>query len=297
MRKMNFYTAWSSLCFMLILRFTCLVYPQESNINPEVAIKVAPGIYIHHTDGFYITIFSGKEGLLIIDTGFKGALPDSLILSEFKKPVKYIINSHYHFDHVGGNKKFAQDGTIIIGQINTRKEMQKVWQKPAILNFPILQPYEEESLPDICFSDSLEIYFNNEIIKLFHVPDAHTNNDIIVFFQKANAIHTGDLFLTLNGFPPFEGSFEGLINAMDFLIRKCDEKTIVIPGHGSVSNREGIIQYKEVLITASNRINKLKGEEKSYEDIVKENPLRGLLSGEKLLNDDMFIYSVYYGKW
>ena len=287
--------------FLLTMGLNNFMNAQESEIDPQVAQKIAPGLFIHPAAGSYSTIFSGKDGLLIIDTGmpFEAAKSDSLIQSQFKKPIKYLINSHSHYDHAGGNKYFADDATIIIAHENARKEMLSVWEKPKELGLrlPVIQPYTDESLPDICYYDSLEIHFNDENIKLYHVPDAHTTGDTYVFFQKLNAIHTGDIFITLNAFPPFEGSFNGLIRSLDVLIKRCDENTIVIPGHGPVSNRNDVIKFKEILLTAYDKIIKLKEEGNSFEEIVNAHPLAGLLTGKKYIPDRMFIYSVFYGHW
>ena len=299
MNKSNSGLLCYAFSIVILLGYSNFLYSQEVEINPLVAQRIAPGLYIHPAYGSYTTIFSGDDGLLLIDTGmeFEGAKSDSLIRTAFKKPVKYIIYSHSHLDHVGGSKSFAHDGTIIIAHKNARKEMLQSWKPPEIFKFTKIQPYSKKSLPDICFSDSLEIHFNNETIKLIHIPDAHTTGDIFVLFQKANAIHTGDVFITLNGFPPFECSFKSVIKGLDQLIQLCDEKTLVIPGHGPVSNRKGVIHFKEVLLTAADRINKLKTQGKTYDQIVALDPLAGLMTGKKYLSDNMFIYSVYYGNW
>lgn len=280
---------------LLILNYN--VYSQEKEIVPPVAEKVAEGIYVHTTWGANITIFTGKDGLLIIDTGYPGkaTYSDSIIKAGFNKPVKYIINTHLHYDHVGGNKLFAADGAVIIAHGNTRRRMMKEWKVDGNnkIKFPVIPPYPEEYLPDICFEDSLKLHFNSETIRLFRLPAGHSDSDVALCFEQANVIVTGDLFIAY-GFPPFEFTIEGYIDAIDKIIELCDEETVIIPGHETVSNSEGLIQYKNLLIQGSERIKKLKAEGKTYEEILAAKPLYDLIE-EPIMSDVPFIYCVYYG--
>ena len=141
--------------------------------------------------------------------------------------------------------KLAEDGAVIVANENTRKHMLSGWKVPEFqgVKYSPVPPYSVEFLPEICFRDSLNIFFNNDIVKAIHYPNAHSDCDVIFYFQNANVIHAGDLFES-NGFPILDvwygGTIDGYINALDDILDICDENTIIIPGHGAPSNRQGM---------------------------------------------------------
>jgi cyclase len=289
----------SILALCLILSCINSLYSQEKDIPENVAFKITDGVYVHERWGANMTISSGKDGLLIIDTGYPGSAvySDSIIREGFQKPVKYVVNTHMHFDHVGGNNRFSEEGAIIVAHENTRKRLLKGWNPPEIpeapeLKYPTIPPYPEEYLPDLCFYDSVHIHINDQHIDCIHIPDGHSDCDVVVVFRNKNIIHTGDLFLS-NSFPPIEGTTQGYLAAVEHIIGMCDENTIVIPGHGPISNKDGLSKYHEMLSVAANRINTLKSEGKNLQEIIDSNPLEGLLQGESYAPEKLFIYCVY----
>lgn len=285
------------LYFTLILSFSLpeFIYAQNSEIKPPVASKVKDGIYVHKSGNANLTISSGEDGLLIVDTGMtnRATKSDSLIRAGFKKPIKYILNTHSHFDHVQGNDVFAKGGAIIISSVKTREGMMQEWKAPEIpgASFPVIPPFPKEFLPEICFNDSIEIYFNNEVIKFIHFPGGHSDGDAIVFFTESNVIHMGDLFLT-GAFPPVT-DIETYIKVLEHVIEACDEKTIVIPGHGNISDKKELITYKELISTAAKRVLILKSEGKSFEEILAAKPITDLLENS-WIPESVFIYCIYY---
>lgn len=283
----------------LLFGFVFTLYSQEIEIPESAAVKVADGLYVHERRGCNITINSGKDGLLIIDTGYTGSAEysDSTIRAGFHKPVKYVVNTHYHFDHVGGNALFSKGGALIVAHKNARIRMMKEWKVPEIpeipdLRYPVIPPFPEESLPDLCFNDSIDIHINDELVRCIHIPGGHSDCDVVVEFKDANVIHAGDLFLT-KYFPPIEGTAEGYLAAVEQIIGMCDENTIVIPGHGPISDKKGLEEYHEIISVASNRINSLKSEGKSLKEVLDSNPLEGEWMGEYYGLKELFIYCVY----
>ena len=284
------------LYFTLILSLSIpeFIYAQDSEISPPVASKVKDGIYMHKSGNANITISSGEDGLLIVDTGLtnRAVKSDSLIRAGFKKPIKFILNTHYHFDHVQGNNVFAKEGAVIISSVKTREGMMKEWKVTGIpdVSFPVIPPFTKEFLPEVCFNDSIEIYFNNEVIKFIHFPGGHSIGDAIVFFTESNVIHMGDLFLT-EAFPPVS-DIKIYVNVLEHVIKICDENTIVIPGHGNISDRQGLISYKEMISEAAKRILSLKSEGKTFEEVLALNPLDGLIE-KTWIPESLFIYCIY----
>lgn len=283
----------------LSLIFGCVftIYSQEAEIPESTAVKVADGLYVHERLGANITISSGKDGLLIIDTGYprSAEYSDSTIRAGFQKPIKYVVNTHYHPDHVGGNHLLSNGEALIVAHNNTRVRMMKEWVReipelPA-MSRPEIPPYEEEYLPDLCFNDSISIHINDELVHCVHIP-GHSEGDVVVEFKNANVTHTGDLFLT-NLFPPIEFSSEGYLAAIERIIRMCDANTIVIPGHGPISDIDGLKEYYEMIFVASNRIKSLKSEGKSLKEILDSDPLRDIGVGESYRLKELFIYCVY----
>jgi glyoxylase-like metal-dependent hydrolase (beta-lactamase superfamily II) len=287
-----------SLWFLSILNW---VYAQDNSINNSIAIKVDDGFYMIPDYGCNIGVMVGKEGLLIIDSGYEetASKMDSSILALSNLPLRYVLNTHMHFDHVGGNKKLAEKGAIIISNDFTRKHMLNVWDPGLIagVKLPTIQPYPESYLPKICFNDSLSLYFNSDTIKAYEFKHCHTGGEVIYYFQKANVIYTGDLFLS-EGFPGIMvfdgGTINGSIKAIGEILKMCNEKTIVIPGHGHLSNRQGLEDYHELMINSRDIILKLINEGKTLDEIIKLNPINNLYKGEVSgLTSEIIIHLVY----
>ena len=291
--------------FLVFLSFYFLTFSNWSlSQNPVInqgVIKVAEKIYVLNDYGCNIAVMVGHEGLLIIDTGYgEDALKmDSVIKTISNLPVKYVLNTHFHFDHLGGNKKLSEGGAVIVAHENTRQRMLLEWNIPEIagIKYPIIPPYPVEYLPKICFQDSLIIYLNNEIIQCIHFSNSHSDGDVIYYFQKANVIHTGDLFLS-NGFPVVDcycgGTTDGYIRAVDNILKICDERTVIIPGHGAISNRQGLQDYRYMLAESRTRIASLIKEGKTVDEVIGADPTKDLFKGgESWLPPKLFVFTVY----
>jgi cyclase len=288
------------IVFLWLLSIGCLLLSQNPVLSQGYT-KVTEGVYMISRYGCNIAIVLGKDSLLVIDTGFKGSASktDSVISTISKLPIKYLLDTHFHYDHIGGNKKLSEDGAAIVAQENTKKRMLIEWNPPEMagVKYPNLPPYPEEFLPNICFKDSFNIYFNNDIIHCVNLPNAHSDCDVIYIFKNANIIHTGDLFLS-NGFPVVDiysgGTIDGYIKAVDNVIKRCNEKTIIIPGHGSISNRQGLVEYRNMLSAARNNIEKLVKEGKTFDEVIAMDPTKDLYKGGKSwLAPKLFVYTVY----
>lgn len=275
---------------------------QSTQSNEPLAIKLSEGLYVLDKSGCNITVSAGPDGILVIDSGYKGQAEQNRasIASLSPRPIRFLLNTHFHFDHVGGNELFAKEGATIVAHENTRMRMSEEWKSPEILGmkWPTIPPYPKNYLATISFKNDLTIHFNNEIVKICHIPGGHSDNDAIVIFHKSNVIHTGDLYLS-HSFPIVDifhgGSASGYIAGIDQIIGMCDDETTIIPGHGPISDLEGLRTYRDMLIAARDRIDKLMKEGKTLDEVVAADPTAGLFKDgqESWLPPKIFVYCVY----
>jgi glyoxylase-like metal-dependent hydrolase (beta-lactamase superfamily II) len=275
---------------------------QNAQRDEPQAIKVADGLYVLENSGCNITVSSGPDGILVIDSGYNKQAEQNRarIAAISKDPIRFVLNTHFHYDHIGGNKLFADEGGLIVAHENTRMRMSEIWKGPEILGmkWPTIPPYPENYLATLSFKNHLTIHFNDDIVQTKHIAGGHSDSDAIIIFHKSNVIHTGDLYLS-HSFPIIDifhgGSVSGYIAAIDKIIGMCDEETKIIPGHGPISNLEGLCAYRDMLIAARDRIDKLMKEGKTLEDIVAADPTSDLLKdGQKSwLPPKIFVYCVY----
>jgi glyoxylase-like metal-dependent hydrolase (beta-lactamase superfamily II) len=239
-------------------------------------VNLAPGIYMLIGRGGNIGVSVGKDGAAIIDDQFADMVPKIraavALLSE--SPVEFVINTHLHGDHTGGNDAFGAAGAVIIAHDNVRKRLGSDQVNPTT-NQPI-PARKREALPVVTFADSATLHFNDETLEFRHLPDAHTETDIIVRFRKANIVHMGDLFV--GGFPFIDGNtggtFDGLIKAHAAVLASIDDSTRVIRGHGPLGNKAELQAYHDMLVVVRDRIAKLVKAGKTQEQVVEARPTR-----------------------
>ncbi len=170
-------------------------------------------------------------------------------------PVRYVVNTHYHPDHVGANATFAERGATLISHRACREEMGRR-SEVAALGWTI-EAAPPEALPQLTYEGRLRLRLGEEVVDLHHMPAAHTAGDTVVHLKTANVIHTGDLF-EVGGYPFLDiwhgGSLPGLVSAMDRLLELSDEETRFVPGHGPISSRADVVAYREMLAGALLRV-------------------------------------------
>jgi cyclase len=217
------------------------------------ATKVAGNVYMLEGAGGNIGVSVGDDGIAIVDDQF-APLADKIraaLKGISKKPVRFVINTHWHFDHVGGNEKFGKESTILAHE-NVRARM--LAGAPAKMigqnQLPPTPPAAKQALPLITFTDRATIHFNGEDIRALHVPKGHTDGDSVVFFTKSNVVHMGDSFVTY-GFPFIDlesgGSVKGFIANLDRLIPEIPAGAKIIPGHGGVSTIDDVKKFTAIL--------------------------------------------------
>ena len=226
-----------------------LAQPQPDFSTVEVkAIHVAKNIYMLTGAGGNIGVSVGPDGVLIVDDQFAPLAEKIEVVLKQINPgkLKFVLNTHYHGDHTGGNKHFGQQAHII-AHANVRK---RLGGKPGD---------SKPELPIITFDDSLSVHFNGEEIKLIHVPPAHTDSDSIIHFTGANVIHFGDTFFS-GRFPNIDlgggGDVRGYIRNVEDAIKKVPPDAKLIPGHGPLSTVNELRQFQAMLVETSGIIEK-----------------------------------------
>ncbi len=262
--------------------------------------KVADHVYMLTGAGGNLGLCTGDDGAFLIDDQF-APLTDKITAAIGKltdKPVRFLVNTHWHFDHTGGNENFGKAGAIIVAHENVRKRMStdqfiEAFQRKVEAAPPV-------ALPVITFAESLTFHWNGEQIDVMHVHDAHTDGDSVIYFRKSNVVHTGDVYF--NGMYPFidvgsGGSIDGMIAAAEQVLKQTDARTRIIPGHGELSDAAGLREYIAMLKTVSKRVHELVDQGKSREEVIAAGPTRDFDEkwGQGFLKPDVWVGIVYDG--
>ena len=264
--------------------------------------KVSGNIYMLEGDGGNIAASVGEDGIVIVDDQY-APLADKIqaALKNLKitdKPVRFVINTHYHGDHTGGNLPFANSGSTLIAQDNVRKRLEtggtagnggsiKMEAKPA----------PKGALPVITFDHDVTVHLNGEDIRALHFPAGHTDGDAIIFFPKNNVVHMGDDFVRY-GFPFIDvssgGSVQGMIAAMEKVSTQLPPDVKVIPGHGALSNLDDVREFTKMLKETSAAVQKAVDEHKTVEQMKQEKILAPWAKWSRgFLDADKFIETLY----
>jgi glyoxylase-like metal-dependent hydrolase (beta-lactamase superfamily II) len=240
------------------------------------AVNIAPGIYMLVGRGGNIGVTVGVDGAAIIDDQFADMVPKirAAVALLAERPVKFVINTHLHGDHTGGNEAFGKSGAVIIAQDNVRKFLGAPQVNTATnVTTP---PSPREALPVITFADNATLHFNDDDLEFKHLPNAHTETDIVVRFRKANVVHMGDTFT--GGFPFIDGSnggtLDGFIRAHETVLATVDDDTKIIRGHGPLGNKAELQAYHDMLVVVRDRLAKLVKAGKTQEQAVEARPTR-----------------------
>lgn len=269
----------SRLCSSILSVFLLLVHSAAlaqdmSDVQIET-ISVADGIYMLTGQGGNIGLSVGEDGAFLIDDQM-APLSDKIMAAIREltdKPVEFVVNTHFHGDHVGGNEAFGKSGSVIIAHDNTRKRLTT---KQIIAAFGMeMPPQPADALPVITFPKKVTLHYNGDEISVIHAKHAHTDGDAFIHFKNANVIHGGDI--VFNGMYPFVdapngGNIHGVIHAVNTILNHCDDDTKIIPGHGGLASRADLIAYREMLMVVYARIRAMLEQGMAVEQIVAAAP-------------------------
>jgi cyclase len=302
MRTRNYVRALAIAAALFIPLATRAQEQDFSKVQIKVT-KVSGNIYMLEGAGGNIAASVGEDGIVLVDDEF-APLAEKIAaalknLNITDKPVRFVINTHYHGDHTGGNANFAKGGSTLIAQDNVRKRLEsggaagnggsvKMENKPA----------EKAALPIITFEHDVTVHLNGEDIRALHFPAGHTDSDAIIYFPKNNVVHMGDDFVRY-GYPFIDvaagGSVQGMIAACEKSIEQLPADVKVIPGHGALSNVDDVRVYIKMLKETSAAVEAAIKANKSLDEMKKEKILAPWSKfASDFQNDDVFTETLYY---
>jgi cyclase len=243
--------------------------PDYSRVEIK-ATKITDTAYMLTGAGGNIGLSVGEDAVFVIDDQFAPLTPKitAAIAQVTPKPVRFVLNTHWHYDHTGGNENLGKAGAVIVAHHNVRKRMST----DQVIDFINLKskPEPKDALPVLTFSSDMSFHINGEEVRAIHMPAAHTDGDAVVHFTKSDVVHMGDIYF--NGFYPFidaesGGSADGVIAACDKVLAFATDKTRIIPGHGPLSNAAELKAFRDLVATVSGRVKALVAQGKTLEEI------------------------------
>ncbi|HZX24710.1 MAG TPA: MBL fold metallo-hydrolase [Woeseiaceae bacterium] len=252
------------------------VQAQDDMADVEIGVTdLGDGLYLLTGRGGNMGLSVGEDATFLIDDQFAPLTPKirAAIAELTDQPVKFVFNTHWHFDHVGGNENFGETGSVIVAHDNVRERMSKDQFLEAFnREVPASPP---EALPVVTFNDRVTFHLNGETIRAFHTPHAHTDGDSVIHFDGANVFHMGDTFF--HKMYPFidassGGSVNGVIEAANAVLAMADEESVIIPGHGPIAGRDDLRAYRDMLATVRDSINAMIADGMSLEQVQAANP-------------------------
>jgi cyclase len=261
-------------------------------------VAITRGVAMLVGAGGNLAVAYGDDATFVVDDQF-APLTEKIraaIATLTNQPARFVLNTHWHGDHTGGNENMGKAGALIVAHDNVRVRMStEQFNKLFNRSTPASPP---GALPVVTFTDAVTFHLNGDDVTAFHVPPAHTDGDAIVWFRQANVVHMGDTYF--NGRYPFidvdsGGDIEGMIGAASRVLDLINDSTKVIPGHGTLSNKADLTRYRDVLVAARDRVKKLLAEGRTLEQITAAKPLADYDGtwGTGFINPDTFLKLVH----
>lgn len=267
----------------------------------SVVVRSQPagrGVHMLTGSGGNIALAVGEDFAFLVDDQFAPLTAKILavVRGVTDKPVRFLVNTHWHGDHAGGNENMAQAGVILVAHDNVRTRMSTE-QFNEMFNSRT-PPSPRGALPVVTFMESVTFHLGGETVHVVHVPPAHTDGDAIVHFVQANTLHMGDNYFK-DVYPFIDlssgGSFEGVIRAVDIALGYANDSTRIIPGHGALANRADLKKYRDVLVQVRDRVAALIRQGKTREQVIAAKPTAewDATWGAGFMKPDVFLGIVY----
>ena len=241
----------------------------------DVSITHVRGpIYTIEGRGGNIGVSAGNDGVFIVDDQYAPLVPKILraIRSVSPKPIRFVINTHWHEDHTDGNKPIVEaEGSVVIAHDNARAHLIRDFDNQL---WGLVKAADEAAWPIVTFDQNVSLHLNGEEARLKYIPDAHTDSDIVVWFKNSNVLHTGDAYA--GGYPlldwPSGGTIDGFLNAYQVLYEMIDDQTIIIPGHGELSHRDDLMKNYNAVREIRDRVKAMISEGMTEDEVVLAKP-------------------------
>lgn len=284
-----------NLFFLLLTSQLQAQDPQQASIKTQ---KIKEGLYLLQGRGGNIAVQAGEDGVFLVDDELAPLSPqvEAAIKKISSKPVKFVLNTHWHYDHTGGNLHWRKKNSLLVAHQKTREHLSKEeFIKLFNKRFPA---NPKEALPVVTFSRDIQFFFNGDRIKVRHLMPAHTDGDAMVYFKKAGVVHLGDIFI--NGSYPFidqenGGALDGVIASVEEILKIYPKDAIFIPGHGPIGNRKDLQAYLKMLQTAKQLVKQGMQKHQGLEALQAAKPLQSLDAqwGGGLIKNDQFVGIIY----
>jgi glyoxylase-like metal-dependent hydrolase (beta-lactamase superfamily II) len=266
--------------------------------SPLKTTPLGNGLFLFSGDGGNVTAIVDDGTTLLIDSGMDSRIAElsEAISKATMRPVTRVVNTHWHFDHTGGNASLGSEGVTIIAQEEVKTRMSSVQSVPFVGlrdgHYPL------QALPTVTYSNSMTLRQGSQRLALVHYGPAHTDGDTIIYIAPANVVVVGDIFS--NHFYPIidlasGGSIDGMIHSLDLILAHTDEQTKIVPGHGPVATRRDVQDYREMLAQVRQRIKKLITAGKTMDEAVASAPTKDFDAewGSGYVPSDVFTEMVF----
>lgn len=284
------------LCTLLLAGLAAPAAAQPDLSTVEVRVeRLAPGVAVLFGSGGNIGLSYGEDGNVLIDDQY-APLTDKIaaaVATLDPDPVRFVVNTHWHRDHTGGNENFGKRGAVIMAHENVRARMSV----DTTAGTQTLPAAPKGALPVLTFADGVKIHLNGDVLTIVHVANAHTDGDALVHWDKANVLHMGDTFFNRESLPLIDrrsgGSIDGMIAAVERALTIANEATRIVPGHGPVGTRQELVAYRDMLKDVRGKVAAAIEAGRSWE----ETKALGLASGyqphDGFVKPDQFVEMVY----
>jgi glyoxylase-like metal-dependent hydrolase (beta-lactamase superfamily II) len=260
--------------------------------------KVAGGVYVLEGQGGAIGVLPGPDGVLMVDSQFAPLTPKIVgaIRQLTDKPIKFLINTHVHGDHTGGNENLGKMGVTIIAREPLRMRLMK--PNPAANGTPGV-PAPAVALPTLTYEGSMTFHMNGEDVQTIAVPVAHTDGDTMVLFKNADVLMTGDFYRSL-GYPNIDrangGSLKGMLEGLGTVVRLAGPSTKIVPGHGEIVDRNAVAAHRDMIVAIRDKVARLVQQGQTAEQVVASKPTADFdakVTGATAMTADRFVNQLY----
>lgn len=288
----------ATLAILATLAATPAVAQQQFEDVEIRTLDVAPGVWMLLGQGGNIGVAAGEDGVFIVDDQYAPLTEriSAAVRALGHGDVDFVVNTHWHGDHVGGNENLGEAGALIVAHENVRERMSTE-QFFELAGDPV-PPSPDAALPVVTFTRDVTFHLNGDEIHVFHVPHGHTDGDAVIHFQEADAVHMGDIFFN-SGFPFVDlgsgGSINGMIVAVERVLAMIDDDTAVIPGHGELTDRAGLATYRDMLVSVRDQVLEMIAAGMTLEQVVGQAPTAEFDErwGGGFIGPDRFAETVY----